>query len=92
MGNYYDILIVRRLLGIINDEEEERLEEWRRKDAANEALFQQMIHEGSFNVAPAEKAENCYIQQNVTQTAYILPEPSQKRGGSNEQRHNDKRS
>lgn len=45
MGNYYDILIVRRLLGIINDEEEERLEEWRRKDAANEALFQQMIHQ-----------------------------------------------
>ncbi len=45
MGNYYDILIVRRLLGIINDEEEERLEEWRRKDDANEALFQQMIHQ-----------------------------------------------
>lgn len=45
MGNYYDILIVRRLLGIINDEEEKRLEEWRRKDAANEALFQQMIHQ-----------------------------------------------
>ena len=45
MGNYYDILIVRRLLGIINDEEEERLEEWRRKDAGNEALFQQMIRQ-----------------------------------------------
>ena len=45
MGNYYDILIVRRLLGIISDEEEKRLEEWRRKDAVNEALFQQMIHQ-----------------------------------------------
>ncbi|MBP5278669.1 MAG: FecR domain-containing protein [Prevotella sp.] len=45
MGNYYDILIVRHLLGIISDDEEDRLEAWRRKDAANEALFQKMLQQ-----------------------------------------------
>ena len=43
MSNYYDILTVRYLLGIITDEERSRLEAWRRQDAANEALFQKMV-------------------------------------------------
>ena len=43
MSNYYDILTVRDLLGIITDEERSRLEAWRRQDAANEALFQKMV-------------------------------------------------
>lgn len=43
MSNYYDILTVRYLLGIITDEERSRLEAWRRLDAANEALFQKMV-------------------------------------------------
>ena len=43
MSNYYDILTVRFLLGIITDEERSRLEAWRRQDAANEALFQKMV-------------------------------------------------
>ncbi len=45
MGNYYDILIVRHLLGIISDDEEKRLDAWRRKDVTNEALFQNILQQ-----------------------------------------------
>lgn len=43
MHDNYDILVVRQILGIISNEEKRRLEEWRRQDAANEALFQKMV-------------------------------------------------
>lgn len=43
MHDNYDILVVRQILGIISNEEKRRLEEWRQKDAANEARYQKML-------------------------------------------------